>query len=200
MSHRRLQAIPSRLSASNTLLASPLPKWLVHPIVERIHALNVFAEAPHGINHCLINEYLPGQGIMPHEDGPAYHPVVATVSLGAAIVLEISAKARSDAEREAYASDEKKDHQDICRILQEPRSLLLTTGLAYTDTVHGISNVICDFDLNEQTVANWNLLGNTNKIETAGGALHRETRISLTFRDVKKVSNIAAKLFGGTKR
>lgn len=28
-------------------------------------------------NHVLVNAYQPGQGIMPHEDGPLYHPAVA---------------------------------------------------------------------------------------------------------------------------
>ena len=30
-------------------------------------------------NHVLVNEYLPGQGIMPHTDGPLFHPTIATV-------------------------------------------------------------------------------------------------------------------------
>ena len=33
-----------------------------------------------GPNHVLVNEYLPGQGIMPHTDGPLFHPTIATVS------------------------------------------------------------------------------------------------------------------------
>lgn len=36
-------------------------------MVARIEKLGIFDSAPHGINHCLVNEYLPGQGIMPHE-------------------------------------------------------------------------------------------------------------------------------------
>ena len=32
-------------------------------------------------NHVLINEYLPGQGILPHTDGPLYVPIVVTISL-----------------------------------------------------------------------------------------------------------------------
>ena len=33
-----------------------------------------------GPNHVLVNEYLPGQGIMPHTDGPLFHPTIATVN------------------------------------------------------------------------------------------------------------------------
>ena len=36
------------------------------------------------INHVLVNEYKPGDGIMPHTDGPAYVPIVATITTGGA--------------------------------------------------------------------------------------------------------------------
>jgi len=32
-------------------------------------------------NHVLVNRYAPGDGIFPHTDGPAYHPLVAILSL-----------------------------------------------------------------------------------------------------------------------
>ena len=35
-------------------------------------------------NHILLNEYLPGQGIIPHIDGDLFYPTIATVSLGKA--------------------------------------------------------------------------------------------------------------------
>lgn len=55
--------------------------------------MHIFAPSPHkGANHVLVNEYEPGQGIMPHQDGPAYWPVVATVSLAAPIILDIYGK------------------------------------------------------------------------------------------------------------
>ncbi|KAK3726044.1 hypothetical protein LTR37_000192, partial [Vermiconidia calcicola] len=56
LSHRRLQAVPARLTASNTLVASTgLPDWLVKPVAERLDGLGVFKDAPHGtVNHCLI--------------------------------------------------------------------------------------------------------------------------------------------------
>lgn len=39
-------------------------------------------------NHCLVNEYHPGDGILPHTDGPAYVPTVATLSLESNTVYE----------------------------------------------------------------------------------------------------------------
>ncbi|KAK5742257.1 hypothetical protein LTR17_003498 [Elasticomyces elasticus] len=204
LSHRRLQALPSRLTAANTLLPSPLPAWLRKPVIERIMSPNgVFEGAPHGINHCLINEYLPGQGIMPHEDGGAYHPVVATVSLGGSIVLDVTEKRleKSEKSESAGLADEQlaESGPKSWRILQEPRSLLITIGSSYTDTLHGIAEVTEDVDLSEKTIANWELLGDHGSIAACGGRNERTTRISLTLRDVKKVSSVGSKLFGKAK-
>ncbi|GAB7322413.1 hypothetical protein MBLNU13_g03363t1 [Cladosporium sp. NU13] len=196
LTHRRLQSIPAQLTANNTLLASSkMPPWLTNPVVDRISELGIFEDAPHGINHCLINEYLPGQGIMPHEDGDAYYPVVATVSLGGSLVLDVTEKRKVDADVTIEGSKELKRW----RILQEPRSLLLTTGSAYTDTLHGIAEITEDSNLGPGTVANWSLLSDREVIEANGGCNTRTDRISLTYRDVKKVSNVASKLFGKTR-
>ena len=128
----------------------------------------------------LINEYSPGQGIFPHEDGPAYHPVVATISLGSHVVLDIYAK-KDDGSGEREA-------EPRWRILQEPRSLLITTGELYRDHLHGIAETDVDEKLNEKGLANWNLLG--KKEDFSRGVKTRGTRVSLTFRDVLKVKNL----------
>lgn len=172
-----------------------MPPWLTTPVVDRISSLGIFEGAPHGINHCLINEYLPGQGIMPHEDGDAYFPVVATISLGGSLVLDMTEKRKDCGDCDSTGSNEPKRW----RILQEPRSLLFTTGSAYTDTLHGIAEVTEDSDLTPETVANWGLLGDRAMIEASGGCNTRTDRVSLTYRDVKKVSNVASKLFGKTR-
>lgn len=140
-------------------------------------------------NHCLINEYLPGQGIHAHEDGDAYHPVVATVSLGSHIVLDIKPK----------VSDTKGENMGRAprwRVLQEPRSLLITTEKLYSDCLHGISQVMMDENLGQDTIANWNLLG--DRTPFVGGQAARERRISLTFRDVIRVKKLG-KAFGSFK-
>ena len=99
LSHRRLQAHPSTLTKNNILLGAPLPAYLLNPITERFKHLGIFNDTPHQQpNHVLINEYKPGEGIMPHEDGGAYAPVVATVSLGSTLCLEISRKPSSTSE------------------------------------------------------------------------------------------------------
>lgn len=132
---------------------------------------------------------------MPHEDGAAYHPVVATVSLGGSLVLDITEKTNED----GNTASATKSEPQRWRILQEPRSLLLTTGSVYTDTLHGIADVKEDLNLGPETVANWSLLGKQEAFEASGGRNARTDRVSLTYRDVKKVSNVASKLFGKTK-
>ena len=195
LSHRRLQAHPSPLSPNNTLLSSALPEWLSIPVIPRLLDIpldtaakdNIFSGAPHlAPNHCLINEYLPGQGIHSHEDGDAYYPVVATVSLGSHIVLDVTPKSTLDGGEGGW------------RILQEPRSLLITTGDLYTQHLHGIKEVGVDEGLGQENVVNWNVLGEKDTYD--GGRAVRGKRISLTFRDVKKVQKLG-KAFGGlTKR
>ena len=120
-----------------------------------------------------MNEYLPGQGIFPHEDGAAYYPVVATVSLGAPIVLDIYVKGTTTAK---------------WRILQESRSLLITTEALYSEFLHGICGLEIDKELRNGGVVNWDMVGEKEKFET--GIVHRRKRLSLTFRDVIKVRNL----------
>lgn len=119
---------------------------------------------------------------MPHKDGGAYHPVVCTVSLGSALCLELYST-KEDGTREARPK---------WRILQEPRSLLITTDEIYSNFMHGIDNIMEDVDLNPSSVVNWNLLRDPSLIPD--GRSERQTRISLTYRDVLKVSKLGGKL------
>ncbi len=147
---------------------------------------------------------------MPHEDGPAYAAVVATVSLAGSIVLDLYEKRsrQEDVNKEdVNGEDGKEDRtsEDIerdehgrpiatWRILQEPGSLLVTTGEAYETLLHGISPITRDTHLGPNTVANWELLGGKERF--ADGVNERKTRISLTYRDVLKVSKISIGMLG----
>jgi alkylated DNA repair protein alkB family protein 6 len=191
LSKRRLQTYPGDLTR-NTLLESPLPKWLIDPVIPRLLSCpisisnisnHIFSDSPHTApNHVLVNEYLPGQGIMPHKDGSAYHPVVCTISLGAALCLDIYGT-KEDGTIEA---------EPKWKIFQEPRSLLITTGELYTDYLHGIADVTEDVNLDPKTVSNWDLLRSPKSI--ISGRSERQTRTSLTYRDVLKVSKLGGKL------
>ncbi|KAJ0422418.1 hypothetical protein BJY00DRAFT_75084 [Aspergillus carlsbadensis] len=214
LSHRRLQTHPSPLTNNNTLLASPLPSWLVSPIITpHFDRLALFAGSPHRApNHVLINEYTPGHGIMPHEDGAAYYPIVATVSLGGDIVLDLYEKHKRDEDEKGgndnLSGDDGHDdssgkpttkeelvgkemvggRQPKYRILQERRSLLVTRNSIYRDYLHGIAERDRDEGLDPDFICNWELLGHPERFRD--GVNVRETRISLTYRDVLKVAKL----------
>lgn len=134
----------------------------------------------------LINEYPPGVGIMPHKDGAAYHPVVCTVSLGGSLCLNIY-KSKEDGTI---------DPDPAYRILQEPRSLLITIDDLYKDYLHGIAGIEEDVDL--RTVVNWDMLRAPEAF--VDGYNRRSTRTSLTYRDVLKVSKLGNNLGKFLKR
>lgn len=197
LSHRRLQTWPSDL-VQNRLLDAPLPTWLDEPVMSRMLSvplsadngtMHLFESSPHKRpNHVLINEYPPGVGIMPHKDGAAYHPVVCTVSLGASLCLNIY-KSKEDGAL---------DPEPAYRILQEPRSLLITTDDLYTQFLHGIADIKEDVGLSAETVANWDMLRAPGSF--ANGENLRATRTSLTYRDVLKVSKLGHNLGKFLKR
>ncbi|KAK4242572.1 alpha-ketoglutarate-dependent dioxygenase alkB 6 [Achaetomium macrosporum] len=190
LTHRRLQTWPSDLVKDTLLDARPLPDWLENPVVSRILSIplsdgepNIFAGSPHlRPNHVLINEYPPNTGIMPHKDGGAYYPVVCTVSLGSSLCLNLHKNKEDGA----------LDPELVWRILQEPRSLLITTADLYSEYLHGIEPVSVDVNLSERSIANWNLLRSPSLYKD--GVNQRETRTSLTYRDVLKVSKLGNKL------
>lgn len=200
-----MQVFPTTLASDGTLPKIALPVWLQQPVVPRLIDLGLFGEEKQSPNHVLINEYRPGEGILPHEDGPAYAPVVATVSLRAHTILDVYRKPStpdtglSQAWQEEDASEAAKDDVDrqipIARILLEPRSLLVTTDDAYTQLLHGISPVKEDGNIQHGDIVNWDLL-DLKAHFGAACALQRETRVSLTYRRVRKVANVERRLFG----
>lgn len=142
---------------------------------------------------------------MPHEDGAAYHPLVATVSLGAPIVLGLYEKddrahetrdEGSEADGETVDDDravvDRQSRTPKFRLLQERRSLLITRGRIYTDYLHGIAETTKDENLNAESICNWHLLRETEPYRA--GWYQRETRTSLTYRDVLRVANMGNSL------
>ncbi|KAK1280493.1 hypothetical protein QJS04_geneDACA015141 [Acorus gramineus] len=103
------------------LLPQDLPPWL-KGVTNKICDMTGLFPSP--INHVLINEYLPDQGIMPHQDGPAYFPVVAILSLGSSAVMDFTPHVRL---REFS-------------LLLKPCSLLIFKDKAYSDYLHGIED------------------------------------------------------------
>merc|ERR1712194_208631 len=64
-------------------------------------------------NHVLVNEYHPGQGILPHTDGPAYFSRTATLSLGSDVLIRFTPRKQAT------------DDDDRTRQLWLPKGCLL---------------------------------------------------------------------------
>lgn len=192
------------MTPKGELSKGSLPSWLEEPLISRLlnlklashddHTQGVFGNSPHQRpNHVLINEYPPGIGIFPHEDGPAYFPAVATISLGGHTVLDVY---RKDAIGQ-------REMQPTWRILQERRSLLITMGDLYRETLHGIGDLVSDDNLGSGRIDNWEMLRDDTRSACVSnnGALERRLRISATIRDVIQVRDYSKLLSGrGGKR
>jgi alkylated DNA repair protein alkB homolog 6 len=77
--------------------------------------------------------------LKPHEDGPRYHPVVATISLGSHTVFHYY-KYKAELKTDDFAiSHEGKiiDMSPVLSVLLEPRSLIISSGTMYTSHLHG---------------------------------------------------------------
>jgi hypothetical protein len=79
-----------------------------------------------------VTEYLPGQGIMSHVDGPVYFPVVANLSLGSHTIMNLT-RLKRDPEDSLV--------EPPIRLLLEPRSLLLLSSHACAISARCISLV-----------------------------------------------------------
>ncbi|KAF3966149.1 hypothetical protein CMV_009731 [Castanea mollissima] len=191
------------------LLPQELPPWLTK-ITEKIYEESGLF--PSAINHVLINEYLPNQGIMPHQDGPAYFPVVAILSLGSPAVMDFTPHSRlrsctnnvEDTNSDGRTSDIGKDKllgdDHSFSIVLMPRSLLIFKDEAYSDYLHGIKDsevqeydgAVNEIEALKHSVQDQQQFGSdvgseemrTQEFKT----IHRNTnRISLTCRLVLKV-------------
>ena len=152
----------------------------------------------------------------PHEDGPSYHPVVATLSLGSHTVFNYYRYNADDSplsEHKSVSSPAGRgrpiDPKPVASILLEQRSLIITSGDLYEHYLHGIDDVIEDVFCGPQdaidkpytTIANTRLLGDSTirDIVLYGGILKRHVRYSLTCRDVERVMNPSAFAVGRSR-
>ena len=71
-------------------------------------------------------------------------------------------------------------------------SLLITTGDLYRDYLHGIAETTMDEDIGPDQIVNWTRLGSPR--DYVSGRNVRQPRISLTYRDVVKVSRLGQRL------
>ncbi|XP_020517586.1 alpha-ketoglutarate-dependent dioxygenase alkB homolog 6 isoform X6 [Amborella trichopoda] len=175
------------------LLPQNLPPWLVE-ITRRI--CNWTGLFPSPINHVLINEYLSNQGIMPHQDGPAYFPIVAILSLGSPAVMNFTPHLKLT-ECVTHVPDQIDKHCTLSVALI-PCSLLIFKDSAYSEYLHGIDD--SDIQRIDEVVNIGDILSYKEQMmplsseleegdqRTEKGSIHRSgTRVSLTCRLVPKV-------------
>ncbi|XP_006899722.1 PREDICTED: alpha-ketoglutarate-dependent dioxygenase alkB homolog 6 [Elephantulus edwardii] len=155
-----------------------LPPWLQR-YVDKVSDLSLFGGLP--ANHVLVNQYLPGEGIMPHEDGPLYYPTISTISLGSHTMLDLY-EPRQTEEDDDPAEPPRPPPRPTTSLLLEPRSLLVIRGTAYTRLLHGIAATCTD-------ALDGSLPPNATSCPRAqpGARLTRGTRVSLTIRRVSRV-------------
>ncbi|KAM0894216.1 hypothetical protein ACQ4PT_024622 [Festuca glaucescens] len=192
------------------LLQQALPPWLTKITDKICQWTGLF---PSAINHVLINEYHPNQGIMPHQDGPAYFPVVAIISLASPVVIDFTPHGKlrgheytcpqtvqSDELQESNGSNKVEDTKEAdpasLSLLLVPCSLLIFKDQAYTDFLHGIQdNELHNLD-KVANISQCPQFKNRNSdrkdkadAELTGTFQRTTTRVSLTCRLVLKVHN-----------
>lgn len=122
-----------------------LPEWAM----ELVSGFQTSGYMPYPADQLIINEYLPGQGIAAHIDcEPCFEDFILSLSLGSHCVMEFISKDKSQSEE----------------LLLEAGSLLLMSGEARYEWMHGIKARKTDFFEDRK--------------------LPRSRRVSLTFRKV----------------
>ncbi|GAA6018031.1 hypothetical protein JCM11491_000038 [Sporobolomyces phaffii] len=145
------------LPNSHALVPAPFPKFMDGDwpdLVDRIAQTGVYdawtdnatgTGRERGPNHCLVNEYLPAQGILPHTDGPAYVACTTTLSLASHTVLSLRSNPAA-AERVVV---------DKIDIFLPPRSLVVLTDELYSTWLHGIQPLATSPAESLTRCANW---------------------------------------------
>mmetsp|Transcript_15066 Transcript_15066/g.27758 ORF Transcript_15066/g.27758 Transcript_15066/m.27758 type:complete len:295 (-) Transcript_15066:188-1072(-) len=143
-----------------------MPPWL-DKLSEVLVKSDVFPAA-FKPNHALINEYLPGQGILGHTDGPCYVPLVACISLESSAILTFS-------ERLAPSEIGDRPSRVLAKVLLRPRSLVVFQGNAFSHALHEVAPV--SEDIVDSSVVNLEAAN-----AQVGEKIERRTRVSVTLR------------------
>ncbi len=125
-------------------------------------------------NNVLINQYESGQGIMPHTDGPAYHPTTVVISLCSDTIMTFIPNIMTD--RVGL------DNADpIEAIVLRRRSILSFSDEAYTGYLHSIAEVASE---TVNSTKNCQVVNMEESKAFEGEIILRAKRFSLTFRHV----------------
>ena len=149
--------------------AAPLPPHLAG-LCARLVDAGIFPAA-FPPNHVLVNDYAQDEGILPHSDGPRYHPCVATLSLLDAAVMRFSVLFGREREGE-------RGGQVLGELVLRSGSLVVTWGQLYERYAHAIAE------------GRANVLGGSVWNSQQAGACSGDTveragrRVSITIRHV----------------
>lgn len=166
---RRCLPLGGRVTSSGLLPADNIPLWLSELMD---YVFRIFL-APRNLprpNHALVNVYAPGEGIMAHEDGPAYTPYATILSVGSSSVFDFVEKSS--------------DRSSRARVYLPVGSLLIFESAAYTDVLHEFKHSIVD-DLKEINFSTNDRMGESRLVDST--TLRRGKRISVTMRHVPVV-------------
>ncbi|KAI8526450.1 hypothetical protein RHMOL_Rhmol13G0308400 [Rhododendron molle] len=182
---------------------------MLHFVVQKTPALGVSITLPDVIDNIVF------QG-RPHQDGPAYLPVVAILSLGSPVVMDFTPHSSLKMCTNTVIKDVEDKFPDggagdletekglnghhAFSVLLMPRSLLIFKDEAYSDYLHGIKDsavqqhdgVVNAVERLKSHVAIQPLSGPENAFDTKKSGdvqtIHRlENRVSLTCRVVSRV-------------
>ena len=169
----------------------PLPP-LLRRLARTLVAAGAFPPASPP-NHVLVNEYRPGEGILPHTDGPAYESRTATISLGGSdVVFALRPRRRHDgaggAPAPAAALEVPATHRPAVLevILHGDGSLVVFADDAYLGHEHEIREGVL-----EEVTSPDGVCGNDVR---GGTVVKRGWRVSLTLRRKKSAGEDVASL------
>jgi len=132
-------------SVNYSMRIGELPEW-ARAVGAALVEQRLFPAMP---DQVIVNEYQPGQGIKDHIDcEPCFTDTVASLSLGSRCIMVFTEKAT----------------KRVVPVLLEPRSLVVLTGPARYEWMHGIPPRKSD--------------------EVGRHSIKRARRVSLTFRQV----------------
>ncbi|OLQ11640.1 Alpha-ketoglutarate-dependent dioxygenase alkB-like 6 [Symbiodinium microadriaticum] len=166
-----------------SLMRAALPAWQ-STLVDALGTLGVFHPVLFPANSVRLNAYKPGQGILPHLDGPVYFPRAAIISLGSHCIFDFYPRFEEehprgftwDRDKEVPSSPElPAGTRPQLSLLLEPGSLLVFSGDAFVRHRHGIKAV--EEDEISKEVKNAKDIG-----LSVGDSLRRGRRVSLTIR------------------
>ena len=161
------------------MIVEEIPSWL-QKYVNKVSSCDIF-DKNKPPNHVLINEYLSGQGIMAHSDGPLFHPIVTTISCGSHTLLDFY--------KRLDITEQHKPNLEFSFLL-ERRSLFILQGDLYHNYLHSIAERDTDV-VSKSVIKNLSICG--DKFSEAE-ILKRGTRLSLTIRHVPKTSKLKLRI------